>query len=78
MTRQFEFFLHSLAKRTKYSTIDPVPNKAVLILKTALADNWSRVKPYHMPKYMPMGMRMQSTKIKVQNQKMDFFRMRRE
>jgi hypothetical protein len=50
MTLQLEFFFHSLWKRMKYSTMDTVPSSAVLILKTALADNWSRVRPYHMPK----------------------------
>jgi hypothetical protein len=78
MTLQLEFFLQSRRKRIKYSTIETVPSNAVLMLKTALADSWSRVKPYHMPKYRPMGMHTQSRKMRVQNQKMAFFRGRSE
>ena len=78
MTLQLEFFLQSRRNRMKYSTIETVPSKAVLILKTALAESCSRVKPYHMPKYRPMGMHTQSRKIRVQNQKMAFFLGRRE
>jgi hypothetical protein len=76
MTLQLEFFFHSLWKRIKYSTIDTVPSSAVLILKTAFADNWSRVRPYHMPKYSPMGMHTQSRNMSVQKKKMDFFLVR--
>lgn len=39
ITLQLEPFFHNLWKRIKYSTIDTVPSRAVLILKTALADN---------------------------------------
>jgi hypothetical protein len=62
----------------KYSTIETVPSSAVLILNVALAESWSRVKPYHMPKYSPMGMKMQSRIMSVQNQKIAFFRVRSE
>src|SRR5690242_16127667 len=58
----------------KYSTMDTVPSSAVLILNVALADSWSRVRPYHMPKYSPIGMKMQSRMMSVQNQKMAFLR----
>lgn len=62
----------------KYSTMDTVPSSAVLILNVALADSWSRVRPYHMPKYSPIGMKMQSRMMSVQNQKMAFLRVRSE
>jgi hypothetical protein len=78
MTLQFEFFFQRRWKRMKYSTIETVPSSAVLILKVALADSWSRVRPYHMPKYRPMGMKMQSRMMRVQNQKMAFLRVRNE
>lgn len=77
MTRHFEFLRHSLLKRMKYSTMLTVPSRAVLMLKTALALSWSRVRPYHMPKYRPMGMQTQSRKMRNQNQKMLFLRGRR-
>ena len=57
----------------KYSTIETVPRRAVLMLNTAFAESWSLVKPYHIPKYRPMGMQTQSRKINVQNQKIAFF-----
>lgn len=62
----------------KYSTIETVPSSAVLMLKVALADSCSRVRPYHMPKYSPMGMKMQSRMMSVQNQKIAFLRVRSE
>lgn len=62
----------------KYSTIETVPRRAVLIEKTAFADSWSLVVPYHIPKYKPMGIKTQSSIIRVQNQKMAFFLVRNE